>query len=164
MRKLSSTGLKYLKFIHLLFTAMWVGGIMALLVVLLLTNPITAEAIYTRFYITKIIDDYVIIPGAITVVLTGLVYSIWSRWGFFKHRWLTVKWIIAVFMVFLGVKLGDWVNNNVYTIETINNYLTNQTEVKRNLHLTIAGSITQLVCLLIAIWISVQKPWRKTNN
>jgi hypothetical protein len=35
------------------------------------------------------------------ILITSLIYSIWTHWGFFKHKWVTVKWgIFALQMVF----------------------------------------------------------------
>lgn len=39
------------------------------------------------------IDYAIVIPGAILAVATGIIYGIFTKWGFFKHRWITVKWI-----------------------------------------------------------------------
>jgi hypothetical protein len=30
----------------------------------------------------------VVIPGACGCLITGLIYSVFSNWGFFKQRWL----------------------------------------------------------------------------
>ncbi len=110
MRKLSSKRLKYLRYLHLLGVVLWIGGVLALTVVLLFTRPMTPEGIYIRSYCVKLIDDILIIPGGIGLLVTGIVYGIWSKWGFFKHRWITVKWIITAFMVILGAfALGNWV-------------------------------------------------------
>ena len=45
----------------------------------------------------KLIDDFVIIPGGVGSLLTGLLYSIFTNWGWFKHKWVTTKWAINFF-------------------------------------------------------------------
>jgi hypothetical protein len=34
--------------------------------------------------------------------ITGLLYSLLTPWGFFRHRWLLAKWAIALFCVLSG--------------------------------------------------------------
>lgn len=46
-----------------------------------------------------LINDWVIIPAALGSLLTGLMGSWLTPWGFFRHRWLTVKWIVTVTIV-----------------------------------------------------------------
>lgn len=53
--------------------------------------------------------NIVVIPGAIGSLLTGLLYSLFSNWGFFKHNWLTFKWIVTVTAILFGTFfLGPW--------------------------------------------------------
>jgi len=44
----------------------------------------------------------------------AVVYSIFTNWGWFKHKWITVKWCINAFGMVLGTFwLGQWVNTLV---------------------------------------------------
>ena len=42
------------------------------------------------------IDKFFLIPGGIGIVLTALVYSIFTKWEFFKVKWVGVKWVLTV--------------------------------------------------------------------
>lgn len=162
MKKLSFKGSRYLKFIHLIFAILWIGGVLALVVVLIFTTPTTQEGLYIRSRCVKLIDDIIVIPGGIGSLLTGIAYGVWSKWGFFKHRWITVKWILTIGLATLGgVALGKWVNDNVYSIEGINEYMATRTEFNRNVELTIFWGTFQLLSLLVVLWISILKPWKK---
>ena len=51
----------------------------------------------------------VVILGAFGCLITGLIYSSFSNWGFFKHTWLILKWIITVAAILFGTFfLGPW--------------------------------------------------------
>lgn len=50
----------------------------------------------------KFVDDWIIIPGAMGSLLTGVLYTVFTRWGWFKHRWITVKWAITIFGILFG--------------------------------------------------------------
>ena len=47
-------------------------------------------------------DLRILVPGAIGTLLTGLVYSIWTHWDWFKHRWSVVMWCICIFGIVFG--------------------------------------------------------------
>ena len=162
MKKLNPTGLKYLKIIHLICAIIWIGGAFALIFNLCFIHPTTPEGLYICSLSIKLIDDLLIIPGAIGLIITGVIYGIWSNWGFFKYRWITVKWVVIIAQTILGIVIGtQWVNTNVYPIENINDYLLNQEVFIRNVNQTILWGTIQTVCLIIVIWISVIKPWKK---
>ena len=95
-------------------------------------------------------------------MLTGIAYGIWSKWGFFKHQWITVKWVLTIGLATLGgVALGKWVNGNVYSIEGINEYIATRVEFNRNVELTIFWGTFKLLSLLFVLWVSIMKPWKQ---
>lgn len=59
----------------------------------------------------KIIDDFIIIPAALGSLITGLIISWFTNWGFFKFNWVTVKWIVTVSSILFDTFwLGPWLN------------------------------------------------------
>ena len=91
MKKLTPQAIKILKMFHLFFAFCWVISALVLCGFLFVTHPESGDELYMRSLIVKIVDDYFIIPGAIGVLITGLIYSMGTNWGFFKHNWITVK-------------------------------------------------------------------------
>jgi hypothetical protein len=91
--------------LHLLFAFGWIIGGIALCLLLFITYPQSGDELYMRSIILKIVDDYFIIGGAMGALITGLIYSVWTNWGFFRHRWIIVKWI----MIILQIAFGTWV-------------------------------------------------------
>ena len=67
MKKLSTKGIKVLKIAHLLFVIMWVGGSFCMALLLLTTSPQESNQLYMRSLTMKLIDDWLIIPGAVCV-------------------------------------------------------------------------------------------------
>ncbi|MCC8173868.1 MAG: hypothetical protein LIO65_05680 [Odoribacter sp.] len=84
MKKLNAKGMKVLKICHLLFVMMWVVGVIAMGVVGLI-RPESGDELYMTLFITRIIDDVLVIPGAMLTVVTAIIYGINTNWGFFKH-------------------------------------------------------------------------------
>jgi uncharacterized membrane protein len=164
MIRLKSNGLKWLKGFHLIAVSSWVGGALSLILLYFLKNDITdGQILYGINQSIHHVDMVVvIIPGAIGCLLTGLIYSTFSNWGFFKHGWMIFKWIVTIFAILFGTfYLGPWETNMMEIsgelgMESLTNpdYLYNQ---KMNL---IFGA-AQCLILMITVFISIFKPWKK---
>jgi branched-subunit amino acid ABC-type transport system permease component len=164
MKKLTPQAIKVLKMFHIFFAFCWVISALVLWGLLFVTNPESGDELYMRSLIVKILDDYLIIPGAIGVLITGLIYSIWTNWGFFKHTWITVKWIMTILQVVFGTfVLGPFVNNNVTLTDKLRDAALTDPEVLGNILTTQIWGTIQLALLLLMVVISVQKPWRRTR-
>lgn len=53
------------------------------------------------------------------VVATGAAFSLWTHFGFFKHRWVSLKWILIILQIVFGTFwLGRWLTANAHmTVE-----------------------------------------------
>lgn len=165
MKNLNATGMKILKTIHLIFAIMWMGGAFSMMLLLFTTAPMVNHEMYMRSLALKMIDDYLIIIGANGIIISGILYGIFTKWGFFKHRWITAKWIITIFMMLSGTfAMGPYVNANVYEIDSITEYAAKATEFNQNIAQIIPWGILQTVLLVLVIIISVFKPWKKKSS
>lgn len=163
MNKLTPKGLRWLKAFHLLAVCCWIGGAVSLISLYFLKSGITrGEVLYgINSSIHHVDMNIVVIPGAIGSLLTGLVYSTCSHWGFFRHKWLTFKWIVTVSAIIFGTFfLGPWESammeiSGKMGISALgdNAYLYNQ---KMNL---MFGTL-QVITLAVTVFISIFKPWR----
>ncbi len=165
MKKLSAKGQKWLKGIHILFACMWVGAA----IILCFMNPFLKASDGMQLYgidvSMKFIDDYIIIPGANGALLTGLVYSIFTGWGWFKHRWIVVKWCITLFGVIFGTFwLGPWVNGLVPVSKVQGLAALADPGYLQNRHMVLYWGAFQLSTLLFALFLSVLKPWKKGKS
>ena len=164
MKKIGSKGMKIFKIIHLIFVCMWIGGGIALVIMVnaILSDP--DETFYGYLYAMKIVDDFIIIPGALGNLLMGLFYGFFSNWGFFKHKWLTVKWALTVLQILFGTFcLGPWLNRSVEITGKLLELPFEDTEVASNLFLLNLWGSIQVMLLIFMLVISVIKPWRKEN-
>jgi hypothetical protein len=165
VKQLKPQGIKILKMFHILFAFMWIIGGIALCLGLLLVFPKTGDELYMRSLMLKIIDDFLIIPGATLVILTGVIYGVCTSWGFFKHRWLTVKWIMTITQALIGAFiLGPCVNGNVDIANQLRDAAFTNIEFLQNVNTIMIWGIGQTVCLLLYIVISIQKPWKKKKQ
>jgi len=165
MKKLSSKNQKWLKSFHIFFAAVWIGAGVCLIMMQSFLEANSGQMLYGINISMKLIDDFVIIPAAIGSLLTGLIYSIWTRWGFFKHNWIIVKWIINIGGIIFGTFwLGPWMNSMPPISESLGmKALSDAVYMNNNLMNQIFGSI-QVATLIFAAFISVLKPWKKQKN
>ena len=111
MPKLSAKGLRWLKGFHLIAVSFWIGGAIALILLYFLKNGVTdGSVLYGINQSIHHVDMVVVvIPGAFGCLITDLLYSTFSNWGFFKYNWLLFKWIVTVAAILFGnFFLGPW--------------------------------------------------------
>ena len=154
--------MKVLKILHLLFAVMWIGGVMALVSLLLGTHPTTPEMMYMSAKDHLVIDELFLIPGGFGIVITSLAYSILTKWGFAKHRWILVKWTLTILLVILGkVYMGVVLEcNYAYAGHVLNDGAAIEPFFE-NIHNVAVAGIIQLVGFGIVLILSVTKPWKK---
>ena len=162
MKKLSPGGQRWLKGFHSSFACMWVGAAIVLSVKQFFVNPSDGGELHGITATMDFIDIFIIIPGAMGVLLTGLIYSIWTNWGWFKHNWITVKWIICVYGVAFGTyPLGPWMSGLArISKEQGLAALSDPTYMHNRLMLYAFGTF-QAATLIVAVFISALKPWKK---
>ena len=167
MPKLKAKGLKWLKGFHLITVACWIGGAISLLALYFLKKGVTnGDVLYGVNQSVHHVDmNIVVVPGAIGCLLTGLIYSLFSNWGFFKHNWLIFKWTVTLSAIVFGTLfLGPWETammeiSGKLGISSLNDpaYLYNQ---RMNL---IFGTL-QVTLLIVTLFVSIFKPWKSKKG
>lgn len=161
MKQLGSKGIKVLKSCHLLFVMIWVVGVIAMAVINLI-KPQSGDEMYMVLYVNRIIDDALVIPGAMLTVITGVIYGMFTKWGFFKHRWITVKWIISVFVIIAGTFYFNPIHNHLLEVaDQTRDAALHNTELIPYIQINLVGAFAQSALLIFLIVISVFKPWKK---
>ncbi|MDR2653225.1 MAG: hypothetical protein LBC68_13110 [Prevotellaceae bacterium] len=161
IKKLKPQAMKILKMFHIFLGFCWIIGGIVLFLGVFLTFPESGDELYMRSRMLQLIDDCLIIPGAIGVAITGLIYSVWTNWGFFKHTWIIVKWIMTILQIILGTLLGPYINDNVVIAGQLRDAAINDPVFLNNLHTTQIWGTIQTSLLFLYIIISIQKPWKK---
>lgn len=162
--KLSTRGQKWLKVVHLVCAIAWIGSAIVMNALRHLVATDNAEAMYYVAVVLEAVDMQILVPGAVACLLTGVAYGLLTGWGFFKHRWIVVKWILTVFMILFGTfYMGPRVKDNVVVGEQLMEgsgeaaaYWSNVTDCAWS------GGL-QIVLLTLIVIISVFKPWKKSR-
>lgn len=163
MKMLTPKGMKTLKFFHLVFIMMRTVGVVMMGLLYWRPSANSLEFLYNQT--TALFIDYaLVIPGAILTVITGIIYGLKTKWGFFKHRWLLVKWIVGVSIILIGT-----FGLHPIALETIEQatlsandaicFPTDYFGIKLDIINIMA--LLRSIGLIFLIWVSVIKPWKK---
>lgn len=164
MKKLTPKGLRWLKGFHLLAASCWIGGALALLTLYFLKSGISdgGELYGVNRSIHHVDMNIVVLPGAVGSLLTGLVYSLFSHWGFFRHRWITVKWVATVAAIVFGTFwLGPWETAMMEISGKLGISALQDPAYLRSQYLNLAFGGLQTATLIVLVFISIFKPWKK---
>ncbi|MCL1918956.1 MAG: hypothetical protein FWG14_11670 [Peptococcaceae bacterium] len=166
MKKLSSKTMKILKAIHFSGVTVWVSGVMCTLVILLaLSQQTSHEGILALLSLIELADYLLIIPGATICYLLGTVYGLFTVWGFIKHKWIILKWILyniacipAMIFALPSVEaMRQFVLLNEVAAASVP-----ELRDKLVMHGMLSSYI--LVIAVVIVFISVYKPFKKRKN
>jgi len=167
MPKLSAKRLRWLKGFHLIAVSCWIGGAAALMLLYFLKNGVTdGGVLYGINQSIHHVDMVVIvIPGAFGCLITGLLYSIFSNWGFLKHKWLICKWIITVAAILFGTFfLGPWETAMMEISGKLGMVSLSDQSYLYNQKMNFVFGVIQCLALIITVFISIFKPWKKKKS
>lgn len=163
--KLTVRGQKTLKVVHLVCAIAWIGSAIVMNTLRHLVDVDSAEGMYYVAVVLEAVDMDILVPGAILCLLTGIVYGAFTNWGFFKARWLTVKWVLTVFMMLLGTfYMGPRVSDNVSIASEILSGGGDEAAYWHNVADSSWSGGLQLCLLIVIVVISVFKPWKKAKK
>jgi len=160
MKNLSQTQKRWLKSIHLLSAGIWVTtGLIMFLLHFMRSEIQTGDHLYLMNQIINFIDMKILVPSAISCLITGWLYSQFTKWGYFKYGWMTFKWIITLLIIILGTLYsGPWIAEMVKISGELGMAALNNTDYQwYDKSQTLMG-LCMNGTLIITIFISVFKP------
>jgi hypothetical protein len=83
---------------HITSSVGWLGAVVAFLglAVVGLTSQ-DAQTVRGAYLVTEPAAWFVLVPLAFASLLTGLVQSLGTKWGLFRHYWVLFKLLITIF-------------------------------------------------------------------
>ena len=165
-KRLSARGMKLLKVFHLIFIMMWTFGVVIMSILNWKSETHLAKFVYNQ-EMGLLIDYIFVIPGAVCAVITGLIYGIKTNWGFFKYKWITVKWFLGILVIIIGTfVLHPIALDIIYNTESLpeENYKIFLNDWRGDIDTLKAMATIQAIALLFLVVVSVYKPWMKKNK
>ena len=145
LRKLALTA-------HVTSSVGWLGAVAAFLALAFIglqsIDDDTARSLYPTL---ELVGWYVIVPFSVASLVTGLIQSLGSQWGVFRHYWVVAKLLITVGASLLLLLHMQLVRNAAAAAST--GTLGGEPRIR-----LVADAAAALVVLLIAVALSVYKP------
>lgn len=163
MVKLSVAQRRWLLTIHLLFSAIMFGVAMVFLVLSIVAAGTEDEGILKACYASMhILAKTSVRASTIGTLVTGILLSVLTRWGLFKHYWLIAKEALTAPAILLGpVGMYFW-TLKAFTLTSSKGMGALQDPVFLvNREQLFIGIVLQILSLVSIFVISVFKPWGK---
>jgi hypothetical protein len=145
---------------HITSSVGWLGSVAAFLSLAIAgMGSQDAQIVRAAYLATHLITWFVIIPFCLAALVTGLVQSLGTPWGLFRHYWVVIKLlltVVATIVLLLHTQAIDRVA--AIAAETT---LTSADSYQLRLQL-VGDAAAALFVLLMTTALSVYKPWRLT--
>lgn len=154
---------KFVLTTHITASVGWLGAILSFLALAVvgLISP-DDQTVRATYLVMELLGWYALVPLSLASLLTGIVQSLGTMWGLFRHYWVLFKLLInlvATVVLFMYMQtlsyLADMVGGTTLPSEAL--------RLSPVLHASVA-----LLLLLVATILSVYKPrgltpygWRK---
>lgn len=162
MKKIGPNGMKWLKMIHVFLVVLFFGGILSSVTLSLLLDLTTYDETYLGYKNIVMISDHVVKWGAIGTLLVGVVYGFFTNWGFFKHRWVGVKFVLYIIQTIVGIFIVDQLMMaNMELLETQKQLALSNPTFIRNHEIRQYAVYFQVAVTIFVFIISFLRPWRK---
>jgi hypothetical protein len=154
--------------LHVILSVGWIGAVAAYITldVAAVTSP-DADTLRAAYLAMEVTSRRAIVPLAVSSLLTGLVMSLGTKWGLFRHYWVLISLILTVLATLVLLV-------EIRTISHLANVAADSTtssEDLRSLGGTLPHSVGGMFVLLVISVLNMYKPqgitpygWRKQRE
>jgi hypothetical protein len=139
--------------LHVTATVGWIGAVVVFVALaaigLTSRDPRAVRGVYLVMEPTA---WWVLVPLAVASLLTGIVQSLGTRWGLFRHYWVVFKFVIAVFAVVVLLQYMETFGSLAETASS-----SDDLAMVRNSS-PLGHAVIALLLLLVATGLSIYKP------
>src|SRR5438876_11532715 len=88
---------KFVLTVHLTSSLGWVGAVVAYIAIgVTATTSQDVKTVRAAWIAMELTGWYVIVPLALAALLTGLVTSLGTQWGLFRHYWVLISLVLTI--------------------------------------------------------------------
>ncbi len=159
---------KFALAVHITLAIGWIGAVAGYIALdVAAATSEDARTLRAAYLAMEVIAWYVIVPLAFASVLTGLVMSLGTRWGLFRHYWVLISLLLTVIVTVVLLAETQTIS---YFADTAADPKTSSDDL-RALGSTLVHSVGGTVVLLVILGLNVYKPrgmtrygWRKQQE
>jgi hypothetical protein len=85
--------------VHLVLSIGWIGAILAYLALDVLVGGSDTQQAHAAYIALAFVGQWVIVPLALSSLLTGILIALLTPWGLFRHYWVLISLLLTTFAV-----------------------------------------------------------------
>ncbi|MDZ4677361.1 MAG: DUF2269 domain-containing protein [Oligoflexia bacterium] len=146
---------------HVTFSVGWLGAVVAYLALAIFgMNSQDVQLVRAVYLAMELIGWFVIVPLSIASLLTGIIQSLGTPWGLFRHYWVLAKLLLTIGGTIILVVHMKTVSHvaNIAGETTFSLAGLDQQRIQLVIH-----PLGGLLVLLVATVLAVYKPWGKIS-
>lgn len=142
---------------HITFSVGWFGSVAVFLALAIagLTSQ-NVQVVRATYIAMGLSTWFVILPACFGALLSGLVQSLGTPWGLFKHYWIAVKFLLTILCTLVLLLHMQPIS---YLAEVASETPLSNMDLRGLRIQLIADAGAALLVLLVIITISIYKPW-----
>jgi uncharacterized membrane protein len=159
---------KFALALHLTLSVGWIGAVAAYVALdVAAATSRDVQTLRTAYLGMDLISRSVIVPLALASLLTGLVMSLGTKWGLFRHYWVLISLVLTIIATVVLVVETRTISH----FADIAADATTSGDDLRDLGGTLVHSVGGTVVLLVVLVLNMYKPqgmtrygWRKQQK
>lgn len=92
---------KFVLTTHVVCSVGWIGAVVAYLALVVAALSSGDDATVRGAFVAMELTYFVLVPLALGALLTGVVQSLGTTWGLFRHYWVILKLVLTVLAAFV---------------------------------------------------------------
>ncbi|MCQ6268733.1 DUF2269 family protein [Fictibacillus sp. WQ 8-8] len=151
---------------HIFFVILYFGGLLGTFLMVVTTKfTDNRDIIYSAHLFIQYFDWFLIIPGGLGALLTGIWLAVRTHWGLTKHYWLLVKWIGNILAIVFGANfMRIWLHDNFKPVFNNPLHPLENALYLANRNMIFMGLLLSFSILAFLVIISYYKPWGKRKE
>lgn len=160
---------KFALTVHVTSSVGWLGAVAGFLALAIAARTSQDDQLVrAAFLVMELLGWFVLVPLSFASLLTGLIQSLGTKWGLFRHYWVLFKLLITVVSTFI---LLAYMETLSYLAGVAAEMTLSAADLQGLAGSPVIHSSAALLALLVATTLSVYKPqgmtpygWRKQQK
>ena len=92
--------MQWLHLIHIISISIWFGSVVCIgTLAVIAFFQMSGNEFLTIALLIPTLYQKIVLPIALITIIQGIIYGVFTNWGFFKHKWMTFKWCVLPLIV-----------------------------------------------------------------
>lgn len=98
--KLNKAGMQWMRVLHVLTSSIWFGSVVCICgLTVICFFQLSKNDFLTIAPLVPELYKKVVMPVAILTIIQGIIFGFFSNWGFFKFKWVLLKWLLVLLII-----------------------------------------------------------------